>query len=179
MWAQDPRSAQDMSTSSKKCTPATYSSTYPKDSKNVIGPPPRSPGYVCNDLSTFEDPIISRYEVEGPKLFSWTRRFSLRLLRKKLQSENHQGQFSGKKVVSLSNRKGKCGKTEGSIMKREVTPFPLKDNIWTCPFLGAEAAELNDDAVEKFISKVITGDIFFYVSMFLVTVEKCQTISNR
>ena len=64
-------------------------------------------------------------------------------------------------------------------MKREVTPFPLKDNIWTCPFLGAEAAELNDDAVEKFISKVITGDIFFYVSMFLVTVEKCQTISNR
>ena len=64
-------------------------------------------------------------------------------------------------------------------MKREVTPFPLKDNIWTCPFLGAEAAELNDDAEEEFISKVITEDFFFYVSMFLVTVEKCQTISNR
>ena len=55
-------------------------------------------------------------------------------------------------------------------MKREVTPFPLKDNIWTCPFLGAEAAESNDDAEEEFISKVITEDFFFYVSMFLVTV---------
>ena len=44
-------------------------------------------------------------------------------------------------------------------MKREVTPFPLKDNIWTCPFLGAE--ESNDDAEEEFTSKVITEDFFF------------------